>query len=290
MVPISVLKDFTKFPSSIPVVKTELGTDTVPAFALPNAEIAIAELFASLLHPHQQLLKFQKQAWQNSQLLMVSVFHMQFYTELLFLLDGSLQVGFDDTTNKLFTQTLQAGDMFVFPKGLVHYQYNSDAKNPAIAVSAFGSANAGLVSVPNTVFTTGIDNGILAKFFKTDIATIQKIKSGANPPTTFTVTKAGLAELVNFQLLTAEVFPLRFSNTQLALPTPLTPILTLPLGSIPTLRSSCFFLMVLWKLVHYQFNRDAKNSAIAISAFGSANAGIISAPTTVFNTGIDDGI
>ena len=101
--------------------------------------------------------------------------------ELLFLLDGSLQVGFVDTTNKIFTQTLQAGDMFVFPKGLVHYQYNSDAKNSAIAVSAFWSTNAGLVSVPNTVFTTGIDNGILAKSFKTDIATIQKIKAGFAP-------------------------------------------------------------------------------------------------------------
>ena len=101
--------------------------------------------------------------------------------ELLFLLDGSLQVGFVDTTDRLFTQTLQAGDLFVFPKGLVHYQYNSDAKNSAIAVSAFGSANAGTVSVPNTVFTTGIDDGILAKSFKTDIATIQKIKAGLAP-------------------------------------------------------------------------------------------------------------
>ncbi|KAJ6927665.1 hypothetical protein NC651_011638 [Populus alba x Populus x berolinensis] len=47
--------------------------------------------------------------------------------ELLFLVDGSLQVGFVDTTNKLFTQTLQAGDMFIVPKGLVHFQYNADA-------------------------------------------------------------------------------------------------------------------------------------------------------------------
>ena len=35
--------------------------------------------------------------------------------KLLFLLNGSLQVGFVDATNKLFTQTLQAGDLFVFP-------------------------------------------------------------------------------------------------------------------------------------------------------------------------------
>jgi quercetin dioxygenase-like cupin family protein len=101
--------------------------------------------------------------------------------ELLFLLDGSLQVGFVDTTNKLFTQTLHAGDLFVFPKGLVHYQYNSDLNLPAIAVSAFGSANAGTVSVPNTVFNTSIDDGILAKSFKTDIATIQKIQAGLAP-------------------------------------------------------------------------------------------------------------
>ncbi|XP_077233428.1 germin-like protein 9-3 [Tasmannia lanceolata] len=101
--------------------------------------------------------------------------------ELLFLLSGSLEVGFVDTTNKLYTQTLQAGDMFVFPKGLVHFQYNNDATNPALAISAFGSASAGTVSIPSTVFTTGIDEGILAKSFKTDIATVEKIKAGLTP-------------------------------------------------------------------------------------------------------------
>ncbi|KAI3721757.1 hypothetical protein L2E82_32775 [Cichorium intybus] len=99
-------------------------------------------------------------------------------SELLFVLMGSLQVGFVDTTNKLFTQTLQQGDIFVFPKGLVHFQFNSDAKNPALAVSGFGSASAGIVSVPNTLFNTTIDDQILALSFKTDVATIQKIKAG----------------------------------------------------------------------------------------------------------------
>ncbi|XP_061978320.1 germin-like protein 9-3 [Populus nigra] len=101
--------------------------------------------------------------------------------ELLFLVDGSLQVGFVDTTNKLFTQTLQAGDMFIFPKGLVHFQYNADAQNPALAISAFGSASAGTVSLPTTLFTTSIDDNILAKAFKTDVATIQALKAGLAP-------------------------------------------------------------------------------------------------------------
>ncbi|CAB4313797.1 unnamed protein product [Prunus armeniaca] len=97
--------------------------------------------------------------------------------ELLFLVDGTLEVGFIDTKN-LFTQTLQSGDLFVFPKGLVHFQYNADAQNPALAISAFGSANAGTVSLPNTLFTTGIDDNVLAISFKTDVATIQKLKAG----------------------------------------------------------------------------------------------------------------
>ncbi|KAI5322874.1 hypothetical protein L3X38_031946 [Prunus dulcis] len=101
--------------------------------------------------------------------------------ELLFLIQGSLQVGFVDTKNNLFTQTLQVGDLFVFPKGLVHFQYNADSQKPVLAISAFGSANAGLVSIPSTLFTTGIDDNVLAISFKTDVATIQKLKAGLAP-------------------------------------------------------------------------------------------------------------
>ncbi|XP_058088902.1 germin-like protein 9-3 [Magnolia sinica] len=102
--------------------------------------------------------------------------------ELLLVIEGSLEVGFIDTTNKLYTQTLNTLDMFVFPKGLVHYQYNANPNDPATALSAFGSANAGTVSVPSTIFATGIDEGILATAFKTDIPTIQKLKAGLAPP------------------------------------------------------------------------------------------------------------
>ncbi|KAL5721219.1 hypothetical protein ACHQM5_013806 [Ranunculus cassubicifolius] len=99
-------------------------------------------------------------------------------SELLLVVQGTLEVGLVDTTNKLYNQTLQVGDMFIFPKGLVHYQYNAHPTAAATAISAFGSASAGTVSVPTAVFATGIDDGILANAFKTDAATIQKIKAG----------------------------------------------------------------------------------------------------------------
>ena len=69
----------------------------------------------------------------------------------------------------------------MFPKGLVHFQYNADPQVPALAISAFGSANARTVSIPNTLFTTGIDNNVLVKSFKTDVATIQALKAGLAP-------------------------------------------------------------------------------------------------------------
>ncbi|KAL6601524.1 hypothetical protein ACP70R_044744 [Stipagrostis hirtigluma subsp. patula] len=97
-------------------------------------------------------------------------------SELLLVVDGALSVGFVDAAGKVYTQDLAAGDMFVFPKGLVHWQYNKGAV-PAKALSAFGSAAAGLVSVPATVFGTGIDDDVLAKSFKTDAATVQKLKA-----------------------------------------------------------------------------------------------------------------
>ncbi|KAL3520903.1 hypothetical protein ACH5RR_019052 [Cinchona calisaya] len=100
---------------------------------------------------------------------------------LLIVVTGQLEVGFIDTKNVLYNQTLVAGDMFIFPKGLVHYQYNPFSV-PAIAIAAFGSASPGTVSVPKTVFTTGIDDNILAKAFKTDAATIENIKAGFTEP------------------------------------------------------------------------------------------------------------
>ncbi|KAL7614699.1 hypothetical protein Lser_V15G08266 [Lactuca serriola] len=99
-------------------------------------------------------------------------------TELLFVIAGSLQVGFVDTSNKLFTQKLVTGDMFVFPKGLVHFQYNSNATEPALAVSAFGSANAGTQSIANSVFNSTIYEGILAQSFNTSADIVETIECG----------------------------------------------------------------------------------------------------------------
>lgn len=95
--------------------------------------------------------------------------------ELLMVLKGTLEVGLVNSTNRLFVQTLRAPDLFIFPKGLVHYQVNVDSERPAVAVGMFGSASAGTVALPSALFGSGISAEVLAKAFKTDTATISEI-------------------------------------------------------------------------------------------------------------------
>ncbi|BAT99988.1 hypothetical protein VIGAN_10153500 [Vigna angularis var. angularis] len=67
-------------------------------------------------------------------------------TEILFVLDGQLDVGFITTAKKLIAKSIKKGEIFVFPKGLVHYQKNSGDKL-ALVLPAFNSQLLGTFSV-----------------------------------------------------------------------------------------------------------------------------------------------
>lgn len=43
-------------------------------------------------------------------------------TEVVYVLEGELEVGFITTANKLFSKTIKIGEVFVLPRGLVHFQ------------------------------------------------------------------------------------------------------------------------------------------------------------------------
>ena len=77
-------------------------------------------------------------------------------TEVLFLVQGTLTVGFVSTApnNTLFQTTLYPGDLFVFPRGLAHFQINPDKKNPALAIAALNSQNPGVSQVAAALFAS----------------------------------------------------------------------------------------------------------------------------------------
>ncbi|KAJ1696958.1 hypothetical protein LUZ63_005470 [Rhynchospora breviuscula] len=99
-------------------------------------------------------------------------------TEILVVLEGSLYVGFVATDNKLFTKVLNKGDSFVFPIGLVHFQYNYGTTN-AVAFAGLSSQNPGTIRVANTLFGSKppMSDDVLTKTLMVDKKTVDYIQA-----------------------------------------------------------------------------------------------------------------
>ncbi|KAL5977262.1 hypothetical protein ACLOJK_021606 [Asimina triloba] len=101
-------------------------------------------------------------------------------TEILLLLEGTLQVGFvtSNPDNRHIAKVLQKGDVFVFPQGLIHYQRNV-ANGNAVAIAALSSQNPGVISIANAVFGSepSIPHDVLTKAFRMDKNLVDSLQS-----------------------------------------------------------------------------------------------------------------
>ena len=103
-------------------------------------------------------------------------------TEIIFVLEGSLDVGFVTTANKLFTRFVCKGEVFVFPRGLVHFQRNNGS-SPAAVISAFNSQLQGTQSIAETLFAASpaVPADVLARAFQIDGGQVEAIRSKFAP-------------------------------------------------------------------------------------------------------------
>lgn len=99
-------------------------------------------------------------------------------TEIVFVLYGTLDVGFITTANKLVAKTISQGENFVFPRGLVHFQKNNGDK-PAAAIAAFNSQLPGTQAISAALFAASppVPDDVLAKAFQIGEKEVQMIKS-----------------------------------------------------------------------------------------------------------------
>ncbi|WVZ49240.1 hypothetical protein U9M48_000614 [Paspalum notatum var. saurae] len=103
-------------------------------------------------------------------------------TEIIFVLEGTLEVGFITTDNKLFVKTITKGNVFVFPRGLVHFQQNR-GYGPAAVVAAFNSQLQGTQVIAMALFGAKppVSTDILAKAFMTGNSAVDAIKAKFAP-------------------------------------------------------------------------------------------------------------
>ncbi|CAO2164159.1 unnamed protein product [Urochloa humidicola] len=102
-------------------------------------------------------------------------------TEILTVLEGSLYVGFvtSNPGNKFFGKMLNKGDVFVFPQGLIHFQFNPSYDKPAVAIAALSSQNPGAITIANAVFGSKppIADDVFAKAFQVDKKTVDWLQA-----------------------------------------------------------------------------------------------------------------
>jgi quercetin dioxygenase-like cupin family protein len=96
-------------------------------------------------------------------------------TEIIFVVEGSLFVGFVSTNGTLFPTTLHKGDVFVFPRGLLHFELNV-CDGTATAIAALNSQNPGTQIQAVALFNSGISEVVLEKAFGLGEKAVQKIE------------------------------------------------------------------------------------------------------------------
>ncbi|KAM3377879.1 nectarin-1 [Capsicum galapagoense] len=103
-------------------------------------------------------------------------------TEMIFVLQGELDVGFFTTANVFVAKRIVQGEVFAFPRGLVHFQKNN-GEVTATVISAFNSQLPGTQAIATTLFGSSppVPNEILAQAFQIDTAQVQQIKSKFAP-------------------------------------------------------------------------------------------------------------
>ncbi|TKW10654.1 hypothetical protein SEVIR_6G180100v4 [Setaria viridis] len=98
-------------------------------------------------------------------------------SELIFVVEGTISVGFISAeTNTAYTKTLNKGDLFVFPQGLLHFQINI-GNTTAVAINAYSSSNPGLQITPYALFGDTLRADVVSKVTFINEAEVRKEKA-----------------------------------------------------------------------------------------------------------------
>ncbi|KAH9319441.1 hypothetical protein KI387_021210 [Taxus chinensis] len=104
-------------------------------------------------------------------------------TEIVYLMKGTLIASFVTSNNVLYSQKLVKGDVFVIPRGLVHFQQNI-GYSKAVTIVAFNSHNPGAQVIPLSLFGSSppISEDVLAKAFQISNEEVKNMSSKFTPP------------------------------------------------------------------------------------------------------------
>lgn len=99
-------------------------------------------------------------------------------TECGVLIQGKMLVGLITSGNTLYSKNLSVGEVFVIPKGLVHFQMNV-GEEKVLVFTAFNSQMPGTIQISKNLFGSApsVPDQILAEAFQVNETLVDQIKS-----------------------------------------------------------------------------------------------------------------
>ncbi|KAE9614493.1 hypothetical protein Lal_00012290 [Lupinus albus] len=97
-------------------------------------------------------------------------------TEVIISTGGKYTAGFITSDNRVYTKTLTEGNIFVIPKGLLHFGVNV-GKGKASGIVVFTSEKPSVQILDIALFGNNLDSGIVGKTTFLDVAQIKKLKA-----------------------------------------------------------------------------------------------------------------
>lgn len=96
-------------------------------------------------------------------------------TELLTVVQGEITAGFL-TPTAFYSKTLKTGDIFVFPKGMLHFAVNA-GKGKATAFGALSNENPRTKILDLLLFANKLPSRLVAQTTLLDLAQVKKLKA-----------------------------------------------------------------------------------------------------------------
>ncbi|CAK9218007.1 unnamed protein product [Sphagnum troendelagicum] len=104
-----------------------------------------------------------------------------FASETLFVVQGSIYTGFISFDGVLYAETLQKGDIYIFPKGTLHFQINVGT-GPAISFNSLNSQAPGFLVAANQLLLSNIPAAVLESSLGIFNATDLNLLEASVPP------------------------------------------------------------------------------------------------------------
>ncbi|GAB4855042.1 hypothetical protein Ancab_023627 [Ancistrocladus abbreviatus] len=93
-------------------------------------------------------------------------------SEIFFVSKGMISAGFIDTSNQVFQKVLKEGDVFIVPRGLLHFIFNNGYEFATI-FSVYNSQNPGLFDITGAIINNASDD---AKRITMRLASVSKLE------------------------------------------------------------------------------------------------------------------